>query len=472
MKITSDQLDRVFGPGGGTSPEHRARTSSKLFVRSIDQLAEASPLALGRKLTASEALSAYGWDTLLTVADEGAALLAASSTSAGAALRSRRELLGLTIRAVGLAAKVPESVVAACEASQRVSIREYEKVARAIGLDDRAVSYSFDPSANRDLAVRLRTIGDELPPMTASVVAAVAEAAWVALQQVRLETTMFGQRRSRFATDTNYGTSASPAFRVGYQLAGDARDALGLGEQPIPSLRQLTEEELGIPVIQSELGPDIAGVTLEVEGERAIVLNIGSKNRNVFVRRATLAHELGHLLFDPARRLDTLRVDEFDELARSADDVPDPVEQRANAFSVEFIAPQRALAKLYAQAPATAVAEAMNRFGISFTAARYQLWNALGRSVRPDTLTARQVQPDPAWDGAERYTVDYHPIAGVRPSRAGRFSALVMRAAFEHIISKDTACEWLECSEEQLTSAEEGVRDLFPSVWQPPLLPV
>jgi Zn-dependent peptidase ImmA (M78 family) len=469
MNRTTQELDHVFGPGAGATDEARARVSKKEFVRSIDQLAESTPSARGRRLTAVEALGAYGWDVLLTVADEGAALLAASATSVGSALRARRELLGLSTRAVGLSARVPEAVVQACEESKRVSIKEYEKVARALGLDERQISVSSEPSGNRDVAVRLRTIGDELPPMTSPVVAAVAEAAWVALQQVRLETLMFGPRTRRFSPEANYGTSSSPAYRVGYKLAGHARDRLGLRLDPIKSLRELTEEQLGIPVIQSELGPDIAGVTLEVEQQRAIVINIGSKNRNVFVRRSTLAHELGHLLFDPAGRLDVLRVDDFEGLSRSADEVPDPVEQRANAFSIEFIAPKQSVAEVYRRNPQNAVAEVMNLFGISFTAARYQLWNALNRTVPLETLRSSRVEPEPGWDGAERYTVDYHPIQGLRASRAGRFSALIMRAANESFLSWDTASEWLECSVEQVMAARDGVRDLFPSVWGTPL---
>ena len=455
----------MFGPGDGATPEARARRSTKEYVRSIDQLAEVTPVARGRRLTASEALGAYGWDTLLTVADEGAALLAASATSVGTALRARRELLGLTTRAVGLSARVLEPVVRACEESKRVAIRDYEKVARALGLDERGISFRSEPSGNRDVAVRLRTIGDDLPPMTSSVVSAMAEAAWVALQQVRLETLMFGRRTPIFSPDPNYGTSSSPAYRAGYQLAGDARDHLGFGRRAIQSLRELTEERLGIPVIQSELGPDIAGVTLEVEQQRAIVLNIGSKNRNVFVRRSTLAHELGHLLFDPANRLDVLRVDDFEGLSRSADEVRDPVEQRANAFSVEFIAPRLSVAEVYRKDPEGAVAEVMNVFGISYTAARYQIWNALNRSVPLESLRAAHVEPDPGWDGAERYTVDYHPIQGLRTSRAGRFSAVVMRAAQEQLVSWDTASEWLECSVDELKLAQDGVRELFPFVW-------
>lgn len=469
MTISRSELDRVLGAGAGDNELSRARVSTKQFVRSVDQLAESSPGARGRKLTAFEALDAYGWDTLRAVADEGAALLAASATSAGSALRSRRELLGLSARVVGLGAHVPEAVVVACENSQRVSVHEYEKIARVLGLDERLLSFTTDPSGNRDVAVRLRTIGEEMPPMTPTVVSAIAEASWVAAQQIRFETLLFGKRDRLFTPEPNYGTSSSPAYRVGYQLAALARERLGLGVQAIQSLRELTEERLGIPVIQSELGSDIAGVTLEVEQQRAIVLNIGGSNRNVFVRRSTLAHELGHLLFDPPRQLNVLRVDDFDGLSHSAEAIRDPVEQRANAFSVEFIAPRQSVLKVYQNDPDAAVSSVMSTFGISYTAARYQIWNALNRSVQIETLRASHAEPEPAWDGAERYTVDYHPIPALRASRAGRFSAIALRAAQEKLISWETVSSWLECTVQQLHEAQEGLRDLFPSVWTAPL---
>lgn len=469
MNPSMIELDAVLGPGEGETAERRARHSRRVYVRSIDQLAEASADAKGRRLTAAEAFDAYGWDVLRQVHEEGAALLATSVQSAGAALRRRRDLLGLTHRSVALNAGLPETIVQACENSRRLPVRQYERVARALGLDERDVSYRAEPAGNSDLAVRLRTIGDDMPAMTSQVVAALAEAAWVALQQVRLESLLFGARPPQFGIESNFGTSSSPAFRVGYQLARQVRDALELGAGPIPSLRELSEEHLGIPVIQSELGEHIAGVTLEVEGRRAIVLNLGSKNRNVFVRRATLAHELGHLLFDPRRQLALLRVDDYDSLFRPAEELRDVVEQRANAFAVELIAPQRTLAELYGEHGDRALAMSINLFGISATAARYQLWNALGRSVAFEALRAGRIEPEAQWDGAERYTVDYHPLPRLRASRAGRFGAMVTRAAEAGLISWDTAGEWLESDETEVRAAALTLRELFPTVWDRPL---
>lgn len=222
---------------------------------------------------------------------------------------------------------------------------------------------------------------------------------------------------------------------------------------------------MGIPIVQTELGEDIAGATLDVGGRRAIVLNLGGRNRHVFVRRMTIAHELGHVLYDPPRELAQLRVDEFDELDALAERRTDRVEQRANAFGAELLIPQDVALDHYKSQPEDAVGRVMDDFGVSFTTARYQIWNALDRRVPLDALTTDRREPPLHWEAAERYTVDYHPLRDIRPSRAGRFSALVIRATEKGLISWDTAAEWLEASESEMKQAAATIRELFPEVF-------
>ena len=61
--------------------------------------------------------------------------------------------------------------------------------------------------------------------------------------------------------------------------------------------------------------------------------------------------------------------------------------------------------------------------------------------------------------------MDYHPAGALRPSRAGRFSAVVARAAEENLISWETAADYLEVPAERLRNALPDVRDLYPSVF-------
>lgn len=446
-----------------------ARASDELFIRSVDQLAEDSPRATGRRLAALEALEAYGRETLAEVVAEGSALLCESPSAAGRALRERRELLKLEVRQVATRANVEPRVVEAAERSQRVSLRDYERIARVLGLDERFISVRAEPVGNERVAVRLRYIGEEHPRMSALAVSALAEAAWVASTQLRLEGSL-GVRppRSGIEPSWNYGGPGYPAHLQGYYLATDARDRLGFGGDPIPSLRELCEERLGVPVVQAELGELLAGATVETPGERrAIVLNLGGRNRHVYVRRATVAHELGHLLYDPSPQLKDLRVDDYEELDRPADQMRDPVEQRANAFAAELLAPQAAALDCYRRAAADSLGAVMDTFGVSYTLARYQVWNAMERRVPLETLTSTRREPEPTFEAREAYTTSYHPIRQVPTSRSGRFSAVVVRAAEERVISWQTAAEYLCCSEADARAASAALRDLYPGVFAP-----
>jgi Zn-dependent peptidase ImmA (M78 family)/transcriptional regulator with XRE-family HTH domain len=472
--MTAPESDRfieaLLSRGSESELFDLARRSSVCFVRSLDQLAEDSEAATGRRITAFEALAAYGKDVLVEVVSEGSALLCESPSAAGEALRARRTALGLDERQVAVRADIDERTVHEAEQSKRLNIRVYERIARAIGLDDRYISVHAGQADNGRLAVRLRALGIERQRMTPSAVSGIAEAAWVAATQVRLESQLgIPQPDVGITPNSNYGEYGYPAFMHGYFLANQARERLKLGDGALARpLREICEEMLGIPLIQAELGEHIAGVTVAIGGSRrAIVLNISGKNQRIEVRRATIAHELGHLLYDVDDRLQNLRVDEYEELDRPAEGMQDVVEQRANAFAVEFIAPQKAVEDCFRNAKMDPLSAVMETFGISFTVARYQVWNAFDRKIAFEEIdTQRRYSPPEKFVSGEDYTVAYHPLGSIRASRAGRFSAVVLRAAEEKIISRQTASEYLGCREEDLDAGAAGVRDLFPRVFE------
>ncbi len=467
-------LDEVFDSGPGDTPETRAHNSERAYVRSLSQIAEYTPEAKGRKLSASEALDAYGLSVLREVASEGTALLCESPRAAGRLVERRRKLLGLDTRHVAKTAGVTRESVERLESGQRIPIRQAERVARALGLDERKLSWKAEaPAENERVAVRLRTIGDDEVLLTAHAVSAIAEASWVAATQLRLQHKLgILPQHHGIVRSTDYGGPGRPAFKHGYSLAADAREKLGLGlENPLESLRELAEVKLGIPVIQVEMGSDIAGATIDIGGQRAIILNLDGQNRNALVRRSTMAHELGHLLYDPPGNLESLRVDEYDQLDYQPTQVHDPVEQRANAFGAEFIAPRSAVAAHYEKAvggrvdSSHALLDVMNHFGISHTVARYQLCNGLGIPLEPLPLPGGSRPELKKWDAVEGYTVNYHPLERLKSSRVGRFSAVVVRAARERHISWDSAAEMLECEEAALQEAMEAIAELFPAVF-------
>jgi len=471
VKSDAQLLDDVLGPGVGETPEERAIVSTRRFVRGLDMLtAEVSEKARGRRLTATEALESYGFGVLAEVAAEGSAIISESVDAAGRALRERRDRLGLDIRAVARRTGLAPVVIEAIEASKRRPIREYERVARVLGLDERMLSFQADPATNERLAVRLRLLRDEGAGLSSGTVATLAEAAWVTTVQARLQRSLRLQSGDiSFQPLAFFGSWDMPAYQVGYDLADKVRDALGrTPDQPIDSLRDVAEKRLGIMVLHAELAPEIGGATVQSgDGSRAIVLNIAGRNQNVYVARSTLAHELCHVLFDPPNELRELRVDAYAALDERPDQVTDRVEARANAFAVQLLAPQDGAVRLYDETTEDPLDAVLDHYGISFTAARYQIWNGKRRGIDINSIRAVRGQPDPAWEGRERYTASWHPLRelGDHPVRAGRFSAVVLRAADVGLISYDTAAEYLCTTQPALELAASQIRELYADVF-------
>ncbi len=444
--------------------------SNRMFVRGLDLLTfDTSPKAKGRRLTAREALDAYGFDKLCEVVNDGSAIITADPAAVGRTLRERRNQLGVQLRTLAAKTGVALEVVEAMEQSRRRPVREYERLARALGLDERLISFETVPRGNERVAVRLRSLSEDRPALSSSIVATFAEASWVAMTQIRLEEQLGLHRpRHSLAPSKDYGSWTRPAYRVGYDLADLFRRTLGLSSTPIPSMRALVEIDLAVPVIQAPLGDRIAGATVQSEqGRRAIVLNIGGKNADACVRRSTMAHELCHLLFDPSPQLQDLRVDEYSELDERDDTRTDPVEQRANAFAVQLLAPQTEAVARYRATGDDPLRGVLDHFGVSFTAGRYQIWNGLNRMVALESIYAANRPPEVDWDARETYTLAFHPIRSLieHPSRAGRFSAIVVRAAKQGLISWDTAAEWLFCTEGEAHRAEDGLREFYSEVF-------
>ncbi len=343
--LNESNLDLVFGAGSsGETPAERAASSSACFVRSQVQVAPASAYATGRRLSAAEALANFGWDALLTATMEGSFAFVTDPREPAATLKARREALRLTQAQVARAAGIePKAVSNAETPGRRSPVRTLEAIAQALALDERVLGYLPSARGDRLLGVRLRELTTKRDERSFSpnTVAGLSEAAWVIARQQFMsgvlgeaEHPLVGGKHQR---DPNY---AYPSWEKGFHLAQKTRALLGLGNGPIPSVRQLMEDILGIPLVQLSLEGRFAGATLANDAARGVVINEKGANANVRVRRMTLCHELGHLLWDPDQRLDRLAVDDYDGIERDYRDTkPDPVEIRANAFAVAFLAP-------------------------------------------------------------------------------------------------------------------------------------
>lgn len=136
----------------------------------------------------------------------------------------------------------------------------------------------------------------------------------------------------RFAVRDVRPATAFPTARDGYECAAVVRRKLRMGNRPCDIEKVL--RTLGCVIQECVLvAPDIDGLALWTVTQRAmVVVNTGSlRAATPWGRRALLAHELYHLLFDVADRRC------FGEATRSG--VPTASEPAANGFAAELLLP-------------------------------------------------------------------------------------------------------------------------------------
>ena len=469
-------LTSIFGPEAeGRSEKEAARQSTRRFVRSEGQLAvyDSARRPTGHVCTAWEAYSAYGIGALEEAVEFGAAILKCRKDATAAALKARRESLNLSHRDVARATRLSEELVRSAEsAPSEVPVGKLQNVAFVLGLDEQLLSY--DPNAGGDnrLAYRLRELFADRSQsswhMTSHTALRFAEGASIIRAQIRLQEWLgIETERQLFTTSDHYGTCQTPAWKVGYGLAEEARANLALGESPILSMRELVEHRLGVPVVQVDLGQRIAGATIVTHNDkgeevRGVLLNSAGENRNVWIRRTTLAHELGHLLFDPNEHLENVRVDPYDQSEADPETQDfDPVEQRANAFAIAFLAPLSQVRSL-ATTPFSeaSIVNVMHTFGLSQTAARYHICNAHYRQYELPQFQIHEA-PGDELKAAENFTTDFFPLERTPIQRRGRFADLVVRAFTEKYISQDTASLYLQCTSEEFSEKIDALRQIF-----------
>ena len=470
----------VFGDHKpGLSIEEVARQSQHRFIRGDTQMSLYDPerKPTGHVLTALEAYRTFGLDILVEAVEYGSAIILSERRAIESSLRDRREELRLNKESVARAVRLsPDAVELAETNAYDVSIQDLERIAFTLGLDERVLAYHPTAGADEGLAVRLRTLQVETSAdeasLSAGAILTLAEAASIIRVQSQLQDELGVESRiGEFQPDPNYGYSGNPAWRVGYNLAERTRQRLDLGNNPIESMRGLVEDTLGISVIQARLPGRIAGATVAVgnkEGReyRGIVLNTIGQNENVWVRRATLAHEVGHLLYDPEDRLEKTTVDSYEANNKNPESYStDYVEQRANAFAIAFLAPNEAVREL-APTPVSgeSVADVMRTFGISRTSAQFHISNAWYRQFdMPSVYDIPETWPSDEQKVAENFSTDYL-IETTPIQRCGKFAGLVAAGYERKLISEHTAAAYLDCKVVEFHHALETIKNLYPIV--------
>ena len=471
------RLARVFGSTDGTTPAEASRKSNVQFVRGRAQLSrvgtyEGAPD--GHVLSAREALANYGFDVLEEAVEYGTALLLKEPNAAGNAISRQRRSMGLTTQQVARFTGLDNATMEHIESSSgrdRMTVQDLERVAFKLGLDEAQIAYQ-GLACDTAIGARLKEMrsDNENTKLSPTSVLTFAEAASVIRVQHRLMRSLGvnSAQRRKFEPDGYYGNIHNLAWKVGQELSEKARRILKLGLAPVKSMRELVENTLCIPVIHVELAQKtIAGATISVtDGDgtwRGIVLNLKGDNENPLVRRATIAHEMAHLLFDPEEYLNKVRVDTYEGLASDPSRAPDVadnehyrIEQRANSFAISFLAPMAEMRDMARPPfPAEDVSQVVSKYGISVTAASYHVVNASHQSVDPPW----GVPPDNGgdWKGVENFAVDFFPIYSTPITRRGRFAGLVVKACRRGLISTESAAEYLCCSANEFQSQSHKI---------------
>jgi Zn-dependent peptidase ImmA (M78 family) len=473
MSIPFELLDAVFGAEStGTTPEDRARTSRRQFVRSQHQLTEYQPGASGRILDATEALRLFGWSALAELADRPSSPLLTDPAQPYQAIERKLDELGVSLREAARKQGWTDDSIRRFQQRKQVPFRDLERLARGLDLEDEdQLGIKVDNTGDQQVAARLRTLRRTDPRrFSANTVLDLAESAWTIRKQMELAQMVDAPEldavdRFCFCQSDDYGSQTTPTYVVGYRLAQEARQLLGIGEEaPIPSMKELVEAELGIPVIQLDLYNDLAGATVASRGKRGIVVNLQGDNSDPLVRRMTVAHELGHFLWDPDHRLQRVVVDKYIDLTRNvvrSGGSLEREERRANAFAIEFLAPRDAIVKLFHQSgnSAAGLANVIRRYGISRTAATMHLYNVSKGNIVFDHEQIDMIELAGEWEGAESLAVPVFSPKSVPVSRRGRFAGYVVKALDHRLISRDTAASLLGCNPAELDIAVQSTRN-------------
>jgi len=232
------------------------------------------------------------------------------------------------------------------------------------------------------------------------------------------------------------------AWRQGYELGKEARRSLFPEPGPILSVQQIIES-FGIHVafVSFEAGA-VEAASLFEPGALPIVLLNKSIQRIKYrlARRAILAHELCHILHDGGEQnLVTV-------VSRRLDD--SPVEQRANGFAPNFVAPEGSVAVRHRE-PRRIVTELGATWGLSFEGAT---WHAKNLQLISADVAERLLA------GSGRRIVgeaEFEPVIPRTPPDqfglparltdlvTGYVAELTVRAFAEGIISRGRAAELL-----------------------------
>ncbi len=240
-------------------------------------------------------------------------------------LRSARESAGLTQEEVARHLGIPRSAVVQIEAGgRRVSGLELGQMAHLFG---RAIQDFVAPTFEQDgVAVLLRAV-PEASAQTETR-AAVLDAIAVVREIVNLQD-ILGLERLAPALPcyaSRLPRSKWESIAQGKEFAHQERQRIELGNAPLADPADILESQ-GVTTLELELPSGLSGFTVRLDNHIACGLNV---THTLQRQRFSLVHEYCHALVDHDRS----------GIVSSSEAADDLREVRANAFAINFLAPE------------------------------------------------------------------------------------------------------------------------------------
>ena len=436
------------------------------FIRGQDEIAIYQGRGNGRILSAWEAYKTFLPKIFEEILESGTAVLSISSAEPSSTLKKQRQMLSISQEELANKAKLSIEDVIKAESDQYESdFSVISKLCKIMNIDDYSISYQSNNASNQ-LAYRLKKTFDG-GDIKYEDILRMTECGWIADKQILLQTWINEYHPFSPKKNYEYGSIEYPAYKIGYELAQRTRQLLNIApSEKIPSMRDLLRK-IDIPYILTELSSAIAGATVATNNSRCIIANINGKNENPLIRRITIAHELAHLLWDSDEHLQSVNVSLYDNFDTLYNNDIYFIEQRANAFAVEFLMPSMYIEnKKNNEKLIDYIRRIMVTYGTSFTSTKYHLYRnhkITSKDLQFLEKSPERVQTEASdeWKAKEDFTLDYFPITSTPINKRGFFAYWVCKALKAQLITEDSASNFLDCSKDDIIQQSETILNLF-----------
>ncbi|MFN8535873.1 MAG: ImmA/IrrE family metallo-endopeptidase [Thermomicrobiales bacterium] len=248
------------------------------------------------------------------------------------------------------------------------------------------------------------------------------------------------QRRHALTPIPAVGPAPRDAAQQGHSLARMVRAQLGNPTEPLPDLVELAEQTFGVPVVSQRLRSSGVAAASALDQERASAAIVLNSRGNAPFRPTLIAHELGHILFDPA-------ADQTVQLALDGTrdgEQADLREARARGFAAELQPPRAGLVLLLGQPTvivdvedaAVLVRRAQDQYHTTWPITVYHLHNLFFLSTTARDELLRRTRPHPRVVARSRASGPKQPLAEITPATAWEIAEQATRRVASDLASQ------------------------------------